>query len=145
MGCLLYLLDASAIIGIVLGFSDPDRYLFDRYTIDLAKYESINAIWKLVRRNILTERQGTIFVMKVLSVLRGMKVVAVGVEDFGDILRLALDTGLTVYDSSYLFIAKRLGLKLVTEDRELRSACSLIGVEGLGVDEFIKEVSKSSG
>ena len=35
------------------------------------------------------------------------------------VVELALETGLTTYDASYLYLAKNLGLSLVTFDRQL--------------------------
>ncbi len=40
-------------------------------------------------------------------------------------LRLALDTGLTTYDASYLYLARTLGLPLVTFDGRLRRASGI--------------------
>ncbi len=42
--------------------------------------------------------------------------------DFGAVLRLALETGLTAYDAAYLQVARSLGLELVTFDNRLRAA-----------------------
>lgn len=44
------------------------------------------------------------------------------VVDHVVVLRLALDTGLTTYDASYLYVARTLGLPLVTFDGRLRRA-----------------------
>ena len=38
------------------------------------------------------------------------------------VLRLALDTGLTTYDASYLYLARSLDIPLVTFDERLRAA-----------------------
>ena len=42
-------------------------------------------------------------------------------------LRLALDTGLTTYDASYLYVADALNATLVTFDQELHAAGLEIG------------------
>ena len=48
--------------------------------------------------------------------------------DFVEVLGLALDTGLTTYDASYLYVAMRLSAELVTFDAQLRSVwASYIG------------------
>lgn len=39
--------------------------------------------------------------------------------DHVEVLRLALDTGLTTYDASYLYLARSLGLPLITFDERL--------------------------
>ena len=38
------------------------------------------------------------------------------------VLELALETGLTTYDASYLYLARSLGLPLVTFDQQLKKA-----------------------
>ena len=38
------------------------------------------------------------------------------------VLELALETGLTAYDASYLYLARTLGLPLVTFDQQLQAA-----------------------
>ena len=44
--------------------------------------------------------------------------------DHGGVIRLAAATGLTAYDASYLWLARRLGAELVTLDAALRRASS---------------------
>ena len=43
------------------------------------------------------------------------------------VLQLALETGLTVYDASYLYVARSMGIELVTFDRRLRAAAAANG------------------
>ena len=47
--------------------------------------------------------------------------------DHPRVLRMALDTGLTTYDASYLYLSRALDAPLVTFDERLRSAVQLIG------------------
>ena len=44
-----------------------------------------------------------------------------------DVVRLATDTGLTAYDASYLYVARSMGIELVTFDRRLRAAAAANG------------------
>ena len=48
--------------------------------------------------------------------------------DFNKTLSLALDTGLTAYDASYLYLAQTLGMPLATFDRKLRSVAQARGI-----------------
>lgn len=47
--------------------------------------------------------------------------------DFAGVLELALDTGLTAYDASYLWLMRRLDARLLTLDRELAKFADLRG------------------
>lgn len=44
--------------------------------------------------------------------------------DHSLVLELALETGLSTYDASYLYLARTLGLPLVTFDQQLQAAIS---------------------
>ena len=46
--------------------------------------------------------------------------------DHPRVLRMALDTGITTYDASYLYLSRALDAPLVTFDERLRSAAHLI-------------------
>ena len=48
--------------------------------------------------------------------------------DFNKTLSLALDTGLTAYDASYLYLAQTLGMPLATFDRKLSSVAQARGI-----------------
>jgi predicted nucleic acid-binding protein len=41
--------------------------------------------------------------------------------DFGAVLALSLDAGLSAYDASYLWFARHLNVRLVTLDKQLAS------------------------
>ena len=57
------------------------------------------------------------------GMLEDMEVDIVDV-DHGEVLGLAERTGLTTYDASYLWLARRLGAELVTLDRRLEAAAA---------------------
>jgi predicted nucleic acid-binding protein len=52
-----------------------------------------------------------------------------GGSAFSTILALARQYHLTVYDASYLELAMRLGLRLATNDSDLKNAAIAVGVE----------------
>jgi predicted nucleic acid-binding protein len=45
--------------------------------------------------------------------------------DQGGVVELALETGLTAYDASYLWLSRRLGAELVTYDKALDAAAKV--------------------
>lgn len=51
-----------------------------------------------------------------------------GAEQYSDSMRLARDEKLTVYDASYLALARVLRAKLVTADRQLAAAATRLGL-----------------
>ncbi|MEM2643413.1 MAG: type II toxin-antitoxin system VapC family toxin [Candidatus Bathyarchaeia archaeon] len=88
-------------------------------TIDLAIYESINAVWKecyiLKRIRVevayrLIELLSNIFNVLDLYTMRGSE---------KEVLEIAIKEGITIYDASYIYIAVRNKLTLVTDDKKL--------------------------
>ena len=51
-----------------------------------------------------------------------------GLDCCHDVVPLARETGLTVYDASYLELAARFGVPLATLDRRLAAAAARVGV-----------------
>ncbi|MEM2214682.1 MAG: type II toxin-antitoxin system VapC family toxin [Candidatus Nezhaarchaeales archaeon] len=113
----MYLFDASAIMNLV------KRGRFKAFakgaTLDLAAYETINAVWKecllLKRVRVETAYKWVKLLSKVFSVLE-LKNIR-GLEE--EVFNLAVREGVTVYDASYLYIAMTDKLTLVTDDSKL--------------------------
>ena len=59
------------------------------------------------------------------SIFLGWNIAMVPVSEH-QVVALALMTGLTAYDASYLWLARRLGCELVTLDQRLQAAASAI-------------------
>jgi predicted nucleic acid-binding protein len=92
--------------------------------LDLAVYESLNAVWKehkvLGRIDLETAKE-------LVELLKGIfdsvpLESAKGYE--AGVFELASKEGLTAYDAAYLYIAMRDGLTLVSDDEELLSKAS---------------------
>jgi len=118
----MYLFDASALVNLVKkGRVKP---LARGATIELALYESLNAVWKEYRLlGRIDEETALRFVDVISSVFSVIEMLSVKSLERG-IFELAARDGLTVYDASYLYAAMKNGYTLVTDDRELRSRAS---------------------
>jgi len=82
----------------------------------LLPFEVANVCLKKVRRH--PDQRDALVVA--FGMLEGMEVAMVEV-DHGEVLGLAERTGLTTYDASYLWLARRTGSELVTLDRQLQA------------------------
>jgi len=125
-----YLLDASALYPLVLrlgaGLLDHSP-LFA--ALDLTVYEVGNAIWKESRGGRVRDPRALAAIFS--EILREVEVVSVGSWAVAEVLELALAEGLTFYDAAYLYAARKLGLKLVTEGLDLRRYPGTISVDEL--------------
>ncbi len=90
-------------------------------TLDLALYESLNALWKehfLLKK--LSEDVFREYIDIISELFRAIEVKSV-MELEDKVLENAVKYGITVYDSSYLTYAMENGLMLVTDDEKLSS------------------------
>jgi predicted nucleic acid-binding protein len=114
-----FLFDSSAIIDLC-GRRGADR-LLEGWTIDLAFYEVGNAVWKQVYlHKTLTPDEGNTALDALTEVIK--RIGKIPVDDSLDILRVAVEEGLTYYDAAYLHAAIKGGKTLVTNDEKLLTA-----------------------
>ena len=114
--------DASAIAALL--FAEPEQAevaarIADARLIspDLLSLEVANVCWKKCRRH--PDRRDAH--LAAFGLLARLQIEARRVEP-GAVLALAMATGLTVYDASYLWLSRQLGLELVTLDKQLALA-----------------------
>jgi predicted nucleic acid-binding protein len=98
-------------------------------TIDLAKYETSNAILVLSRRGLLRDEEVSRVVSYAERILSRIRILSIDIEEMREVYETARQHGLTVYDAAYLHTAKKLGGVLITEDRELLSKSKQLGLE----------------
>ena len=114
-----YLFDASSFINAVK-LKNID-VLVDNYVVDLTIYEVFNALWKEFRFiKILIKEKVYELAKTYVNLLDLMKIIHIYPNDVAKILDIALATGLTVYDASYIHTARKHKLVLVTEDQKLK-------------------------
>ncbi len=127
------LLDASAVYPLLIELREKVLEYIDLFTVlDLTIYEIGNAIWKSYRRGKLTNIDAITKLFE--EVLGSVKKLGIG-NEIREVLQIAVENNLTFYDASYLYIARKYGLKLVTEDQELLSF-----PEAMSVKDFVKEL-----
>ena len=112
--------DASAVAAIL--FNEPEgdqvaRELEGHALVapTLLDYELANICWKKCRRD--PTRQDTYLTA---CGLRGDLAIETAPVDQAAVLALALETGLTVYDASYVWLSRALSADLITLDASIR-------------------------
>ncbi|RLE85508.1 MAG: DNA-binding protein [Thermoprotei archaeon] len=117
-----YLFDASSIVNLI---KRGCLRVFEKgMTIELALYESLNAVWKehtLLKR---IDKEVALEYAYILSkVFEAIKVASIrGLET--EVYKIACKESLTIYDASYLCFAAKNGLALVTDDKKLEEKAS---------------------
>ncbi len=131
----MYLLDASAVYPVILRMREKVmEYSHIFSVLDLTFYEVGNVLWKEFRRGRLENRKVVVEMFEEFF----SEVNVRRMPDMSDILELAARENLTFYDASYLIAAKKYGIKLVTEDRDL-----LRFPECMSVEDLIRELKKA--
>ncbi|MEM3391641.1 MAG: type II toxin-antitoxin system VapC family toxin [Archaeoglobaceae archaeon] len=116
------LFDASAIVNLTK--KGKLKVFLNGATLDLAIYEALNALWKeakLLKK--IDEKTALEFAEVVSKAIGAMDILSI--KDFGkDIFEFACRNNLTIYDASYVYIAIKNDLELVTDDNKLGSVAS---------------------
>ena len=133
-----FVLDASVTVAWALA-DERDHYP-ERILDALCEGEAVvPSIWPLEVANalLMAERRKRLKRAEVENFLSLLQELPIRVEgdnplrDWGEILLLAREEGLSVYDAAYLNLALRSGLPLATLDQALRKAARNCGVEVL--------------
>ena len=112
-------IDASALAAVAFAESDADDVIdeIDGHSLHaptLLVFELMSVAWKRARKQ---PAAITLF-LEALEALDGLDLHFRGIDQAA-VVRLGLATGLTAYDASYLWLARSLGMPLVTLDRML--------------------------
>ncbi|MEM2935623.1 MAG: type II toxin-antitoxin system VapC family toxin [Candidatus Bathyarchaeia archaeon] len=143
----MYILDSSAIAIILKRLREKSvEILEDKITLDLARYELGNVIWKectvegLISPEEASNRAEDM--AKILEIMGNEEIKSS--EDFRGVMKLATGLKLTFYDASYLHLAKSKGLTLVTEDEELSGKAKHINIKAITVSELLRSQSPNT-
>ena len=111
--------DASALAAIAFAEPGADAVIdeIDGHRLHaptLVVFELMNVAWKRSRK----QPEALALFLEALEILEGLGLRFRGINQ-EEVVRLALTTGLTAYDASYLWLSRVLGMPLVTLDRTL--------------------------
>lgn len=111
--------DASVLGALIFGEPRAEEAFslvkgVELYTPPLLAYELTSVAHKKALRNLQLQEK----IFEALEIGLSLDINWTEVEH-PEVLRLALDTGLTTYDASYLYLARTLGIPLATFDERL--------------------------
>jgi predicted nucleic acid-binding protein len=137
----LSLLDANAIIAANIRWGSQAALKIEgRMVTPLTGFEVGNSIWK---QTLLIDKRPPEEAVKLVEAasraLLILNVADLSPSEYGHVMEIAAATGRTFYDSSYLYLARRDGLKLITLDRKLQKAAKQVGVDAADLDALDRE------
>jgi predicted nucleic acid-binding protein len=114
----VYLFDASAIVNLIKkGFI---KAFIKGFSLDLALYETMNAIWKEHKLGRIDEKTVLEYIEVLTMAFKLFEILSIGAYE-KEVFKLAVKEELTIYDASYLFLAIKNKLILVTDDEKLKN------------------------
>jgi len=110
------------------------------HTLSLARYELGNVIWRerILLGKIPTEEAEEL-AQQLRRILHNMEILDI-VDEEPEILKLASNSLLSFYDSSYVHTSKKLGLTLVTQDKKLAEKARSVGVATISMQAVADDV-----
>mgnify|MGYP001772880200 CR=1 FL=1 len=96
--------------------------------LDLTAYEVGNTIWKEHRKGKIRDLTPVVTMFE--KILEHIDKLSIG-KEISEVIDIATKNSITFYDASYIYIARKYGFKLVTEDKDLRELPEAISVETL--------------
>ncbi len=112
-----YLFDSSAIFRALK--ENRIEVLAGNCTLELARYELGNVVWKeCALHSKISEQESKLMMKTIKQTLDIMNVLGIeGHEE--EILKISMELKTTFYDASYVYFAKIERLRLITEDSRL--------------------------
>lgn len=107
----------SALYPLVLEFREKILLYKDLFVIlDLTKYEIGNVIWKEFKKNKIKDLLTVLQLFK--EILSDINELSIN-KDLDEVEKISIENNMTFYDASYIYIARKHRLKIVTEDKDL--------------------------
>ena len=101
-----YLIDTSALYPLILMLRDKVLLYIDiLFVLDLTRYEVGNVLWKEYGRGRIKSLETAIPLFQ--EVLDSMN--RLMVDNIGGVLKIAIDKNIIFYDTSYIYIAEKMG------------------------------------
>jgi predicted nucleic acid-binding protein len=134
------LIDASSILNLINARSSTLRDKPEEFVVlSLTIYELGNALRKEAYKNKTTSPEAAEILLNIISrLVNDMPIYRLEIDDPVKVLNLAGRHGLSFYDAAYLYIAKKEGYALVTDDSKLYRETVKEGVEALSAVDIDK-------
>jgi len=131
-----YLVDASAIYPLIVKLREGLLTYMDMFVVlDLTRYEVGNVLWKEYKSGRIRDLGSIVALFEMVF----DSFDKLSIDRLDGVLRIAVERDLTFYDASYVYVAEKMGMSLVTEDHEILEKCS----NAVNLETLLKMLSKS--
>jgi len=143
----LYVVDTSVYVPLMVILKGKMRKVMLKHKfhiLDLTLYEACNAFWKectkLHKINEEMALRSCELAVKLSRYAFVHKLEEVGVKE---VMGIALSEDITVYDASYIALAKKLKAPIASEDKDILRVAPKYGIEVYDLESFVKLLSQN--
>ena len=138
-----FVVDASVFLPLAITYGRNLKSVLEKYkfhVLDLTCYEVCNGLWK---ESVKLHRIDGVAASRLCRyfkevVKRYVKVHSILELDVEKVMKIALEYGITVYDASYIELAREYGMPIVSNDRDILDNAPKLGVKVYDLESFIK-------
>ena len=131
----MIVIDASILVKFILkeeGWNKVADFLkAGTISVDLVIKETVNAIWKRVRRKEISLEEAKSMFEAMKEILNKAVIIENEMDYIDEAFEISIRRNITVYDSLYIALAKKKKLGLLTADEMQAQAASLEGVRAI--------------
>jgi len=141
----MYVVDTSVYVPLIGLLRGRLRRVMSRHRfhmLDLTLYEACNVFWKecakLHRIDAETAKRGCRLAVTLAveyAILHGLEEL-----DPSRVVAIAMEEGITVYDASYIALAKQLGAPIASNDRDILEAAPRQNVRAYSLEELLEAI-----
>ena len=138
-----YVIDSSSLLKAFFTKEDAvDEVVEESVVSTLTFFEVGNIIWKRRDESINADNRDQLQTKAEVigNTLKGISELSFDRTELKDVLNISLDLNVSFYDASFVYLAKRENLALLTEDRGLSAKADRLGLRTLSLEESLSEI-----
>ncbi len=143
-----YILDASTLVPLIMIYGKGLREILGNHEIhvlDLTCYEVCNAFWKeyIKLHRIPKELALDSCIYMVEFMIKHTFIHSLNELEVDTVFNIAVDNNITIYDASYIALAKKLGIPIVSNDHDLLDTAPKLGIKTYDLEKFLEILTET--
>lgn len=141
----MFVVDTSVYVPLILILKSRLRNIIQKYRfhiLDLTLYEACNAFWKACTKlkkidDEIASRSCALAIRlsQYLTIHRLLDM------DISDVINIAINNNITVYDASYIALAKQLEMPITSNDKDILDNAPKYNIQVYSLDQFLKIIA----
>ena len=141
----MYVIDSSVFLPLIAILWDKlvdIMYDYEFHLLDLTIYEVCNGFWKeCVKLHRISLDDAVESCELAVMLIKRAVVRSINDLDIDSVMNIALTNNITVYDASYIALARKLRAPIASNDRDILNTAPKYDLRVYDLDEFLKIIS----